>query len=214
MLCQFYVFWWVDKRHIQIKIEHPDNTGFLSLLDFKIQISLTYKICTSFQKKPTTKNFLVHFKSALPFCTKTNYIRNEIKQIHNRCSEEKDKITNTAHFKTPSETITWHLNNKKSQKQHKTSNTCFLKLPYLSEIITKEIHRVYIFLKVEELYCELNYYDQKFLLKKEKCTLYPCSWGYNNYADAYFQSSWEDEALDETLSSVKSTYVTCKTHSG
>ena len=40
------------------------------------------------------------------------------------------------------------------------------------------------------------------------------SWGYNNYADAYFQSPWEDVALEMTVSSVKSTDVTCKTHSG
>ena len=31
-------------RHIQFKIEHLDNTGSLSLLDFKMQISPTGKI--------------------------------------------------------------------------------------------------------------------------------------------------------------------------
>ena len=35
--------------------------------------------------------------------------------------------------------------------------------------------------------------------------------GYNNYADAYLQSSWEDVAQEVTVSSVKSTDVTCKT---
>ena len=34
-----------------------------------------------------------------------------------------------------------HLNNKKSRKLHRPSNTCFLKLPHFSEIITKEIRR-------------------------------------------------------------------------
>ena len=63
-------------RYIQSKIEHRDNTGFY--------------------RKPTTKNLFVHFKSALSVNAKTNYIRNEIKRIHNRCSEEKDKITHTA----------------------------------------------------------------------------------------------------------------------
>ena len=38
--------------------------------------------------------------------------------------------------------------------------------------------------------------------------LYPCTWGDNNYA--YFKSSWEDVALEETVSSIKSTDVTCK----
>ena len=39
-------------------------------------------------------------------------------------------------------------------------------------------------------------------------------WGYDNYTDVYFQSSWEDMALEVTMSSVKSTDVTYKTHSG
>ena len=43
---------------------------------------------------------------------------------------------------------------------------------------------------------------------------YPCPWGYYNYADAYFVSTWEDMALEVTVSAVKNTDVTCKTHSG
>ena len=51
-------------------------------------------------------------------------------------------------------------------------------------------------------------------LKKENVHLYPYPWGYNNnYVDAYFQCSWEDVALEVTVSSVKSTDVICKTHS-
>ena len=73
------------------------NTGSLSPLDFKMQISPTGKIYTSFIEKPPLKNLFVHFKSALQLSAETNYIRNEIKQIHNRCSEEKDTITCTAH---------------------------------------------------------------------------------------------------------------------
>ena len=52
------------------------------------------------------------------------------------------------------------------------------------------------------------------LPKKENAHLYPCPWHYNNYADVYFQSSWEDVALEVTVSSVKSTDVICKTRSG
>ena len=84
--------------HIQFKIEHPDNTGSLSLLDFKMQISPTGKIYTSFYGKSTTKNLFGHFRSALPLSAYINYIRNEIKRIHNKFSEEKDKITHSAHF--------------------------------------------------------------------------------------------------------------------
>ena len=86
------------------------------------------------------------FKSALPLNAKANYIRNEIKRIHTRCSEEKDKIIHTAHIINTlrnndfSTSIQRHLNNK-AQKLHTPSNICFLKLPHFSEIITKEIQR-------------------------------------------------------------------------
>ena len=111
-------------RHIQFKIKHPDNTGSLIFLDFKMQISPTGKIYTSFYRKLTTKNLFVHFKSALPLSAKTNYIRKEIKRIYNRCCKEKDKITHTAHFVNAfgnndyPTSITRHLNNTKSRKLH------------------------------------------------------------------------------------------------
>ena len=44
--------------------------------------------------------------------------------------------------------------------------------------------------------------------------LFPYHLGYNNYTDVYFQSSWEDVALEVTVSSVKSTVVTFNKHSG
>ena len=59
-------------RHIQFKIEPPDNTRSLSLLDFKMQFLSTGKIYSRFYTKPTTKNLFVHFKSAHPLSAKTN----------------------------------------------------------------------------------------------------------------------------------------------
>ena len=38
------------------------------------------------------------------------------------------------------------------------------------------------------------------LKKKENVHLFPCPWGYD-YVDVYLQSSWEDVALEVTLSS-------------
>ena len=50
-------------------------------------------------------------------------------------------------------------------------------------------------------------------LKKENVDQYRWPWGHNNYTDAYLKSSWEDVALEVTVSTVKNTDVTCKTHS-
>ena len=47
------------------------------------------------------------------------------------------------------------------------------------------------------------------LFKKENVHLYLCLWGYNNYADAYFQPFWEDVDLKVIVSPVKSMDVTC-----
>ena len=81
-------------RHIQFKIEHPDDIKSLPLLNFKMQITPISKIYTSFYRKPTTKNLFVHFKSALPLRAKTNYIKMKFKEF----TKEKDKITRTAPF--------------------------------------------------------------------------------------------------------------------
>ena len=86
-------------RHIQLKIQHPDNTGFILFLDFRIQISSIGKIYTSFYWKLIIKDLFVHLKLAFPLSAKTNYIENKIKRIHNICHGEKDEITHTAHFK-------------------------------------------------------------------------------------------------------------------
>ena len=103
-------------------------------------------------------------------------------------------------------------------------------------------YAVHFLFQLEESYCELNYHDQKIrrtlardirkqvfagyfgldnsihnlfpLFKKGNVHIHPCLWGYNNRGDAYSQSSWENVALEVTMSSVKCTDVTCKTHSG
>ena len=50
--------------------------------------------------------------------------------------------------------------------------------------------------------------------QKGKKNIFPCPWGYDNYADAYFHSSLEAMALEFTVCPVKSMDVTYKTHSG
>ena len=168
------------------KVEHPDNTESQSLLDFRIQISPTGKIYTSFNRKPTTKDLFVHFKSALPLSAKTNYIRKEIKRIQYSCCEDKDKITHTAHFINTLKindyltSISRHLNNNKSRKLHTPSYTCFLNLPHFSEIITKEIRRA---IHKGALDIQLSHYRsslRQYLAKKKNnntvttCTLANC----------------------------------------
>ena len=57
-------FFNIDK-HIKFKIEHPDNTGFLSLLDFRIQISSIGKIYTGFYRKPLCVSISTQCQSKL-----------------------------------------------------------------------------------------------------------------------------------------------------
>ena len=92
-------------RHIQFKIDNPDNTGSLTLLDFKMQISPTGKIYTSFYRKPSTKNLFVSFKSA--FHTVTNQITLETKLNEFTIDAAKGKSNlHTLHtLQTPTETM-------------------------------------------------------------------------------------------------------------
>ena len=110
-----------------------------------------------------------------------NYIRNEIKRIYNRCSEGKDKITHTTHFINTlrnndySTSITQHLNNKKSRKLHPPTDTCFLRLPHFSEIISKEIRRA---IYQEGLNIQLAHSgpsQRQYLTKKNNNTITTCT---------------------------------------
>ena len=119
------------------------------------------------------------------------YIRNEIKRIYNRSSEEKDKITHTIHFINTLKNnnypilFTWHLNYNKSRKLQTPSNTCFLKLPHFSEIITKEIRSA---IYTKGLDVQLAHYPpslREYLTKKNNhtvttFTLVHCSIRYPN----------------------------------
>ena len=80
-------------RHIQFKREHPDNIESLSLLDFTMQISTTASI-----ENPPLITYLWISKQNIHSVPKQISLKNEIKRIHNRFSEEKDKITHAAHF--------------------------------------------------------------------------------------------------------------------
>ena len=71
--------------------------------------------------------------------------------------------------------IIQHLNNKKSQKLHTPSNTCFLKLPHFSEIITKEICRA---IYKEGLDIQLAHSGAslcQYLMKKNNNTITTCT---------------------------------------
>ena len=148
---------------------------------FKIQISPTGKIYTGFYRKPTTRNLFIHFKSALPLSAKKKiYIRNKVRWIPNRCSEKKDKNTHTAHLKNTLRTNDYptsilKINKKKLRKLHTPSNTCFLKLPHFSKMITKEIRRV---IYKEGLDIQLAYSGpslRQYLTKKNNNTVTTCS---------------------------------------
>ena len=112
-------------------------------------------------------------------------MRNEIKRIHNRWRDEKDKITLTTLFINTLRnndypiSITRHLNNYKSRKLHTPANTCFRKLPHFREIITKEIRRA-IYKEEVDIQMANSGTSRQYLTNKKKntvtaCTLANCS---------------------------------------
>ena len=73
--------------NIKFEIEHPDHKNSLNLLDFNIKLNGTAPPIFSFYKKPALRDIFLHYNSALPTSMKQNVISNELKRIHDRCSE-------------------------------------------------------------------------------------------------------------------------------
>ena len=88
---------------------------------------------------------------------------------------------------------------------------CWWDLIRSKQLSSGSVYRAYVFAGFSG-HCN-SIHNIFALLKKENVALFPLSWGHNKYADEYFQSSWGDVALEVTVSSVKDTGVTYKTHS-
>jgi len=172
-------------ENIHFTIEHPDRTGALSLLDFRLKILDKGKIHTEFYKKPASRDLFVHHKSALPLGAKTGYIKNELTRIRDKCSSRQDQITHTTHFMSilkangyPT-SVTKRLKQTEGPTGHITSNTCFLRLPHFNESITAAIRKA---IRKEGLDIQLAHYGPSLRRQLSKnqhkntnnCTLANC----------------------------------------
>ncbi|XP_014773228.1 uncharacterized protein LOC106871340 [Octopus bimaculoides] len=61
---------------IQFTLEHPNNTGSLSLLDFQLKITEEEEIHTEFYRKAASRDMFVQYSSALSLGVKIGYARN------------------------------------------------------------------------------------------------------------------------------------------
>ncbi|XP_052831170.1 uncharacterized protein LOC128250360 [Octopus bimaculoides] len=67
--------------NINFTIEHPDITGSLSLLDFKLNITEEGENHTKFYRKAASTDMFVQYNSAFPLGAKIGYARNELLRI-------------------------------------------------------------------------------------------------------------------------------------
>ena len=174
----------VDKN-IRFDMEHPDNTGTLPILDFRLKILGKAGIHTEFYRKPSSTDLFVHHKSALPHGAKIGYIRNEVARIRSKCSREEDQITHTTHFKATLNangypaSFTKRMRHTSNPRHHTPSNTCFLRFPHFNEKITAAIRRA---IKKEGLDIQIAHYGPSLRRKLSKnqnktttaCTLANC----------------------------------------
>ena len=122
-----------------------------------------------------------HFHSAPKQIT----LEIKLNKFYNRCFDEKYKIIHTAHFINTLRNNDYPTSiarrlDKKSRKLLTPSNTCFLKLPHFSEIITKEIRQA---IYKEGFDIQLAHFRpslRQYLTKKNNntvttCTLAHCS---------------------------------------
>lgn len=144
--------------HIKFEIEKPvikPESKTLSLLDFTVTITNKGSSEFEFYKKKAKKPVFVHHNSALPKHAKLNMIKNERKQIHQRCSTQQTKRKHNEEFNNvlyaPMDIHSmWltSLNHPFQLNQHYPHNMdktewLYFHTPYISDAIDYKLKRMF-----------------------------------------------------------------------
>ena len=177
----------MNEQHSSIRfdLELPNDRGVLNLLDFSVQVTQDGEASFDFYKKEAKKPLFVNYTSALPTTTKRAIIRNEVRRISARSSNNKDCENNILRFKDvlklngyPSEFIDRTTKNiPPSRRQQSDKHFFYLRLPFLSDYVNSRIARIF---KKYDLPVRVYHRSNKlrYALKKrynKECTLPNCS---------------------------------------
>ena len=135
---------------IQFELELPNAGNKLSLLDFTVDLSNRSPIFT-FYKKSARKNLFMNYSSGLPTRMKESTIRNEVKRIRDRSTEERDSERDLKEFKRILRLNGYNNkfidNNMRTQRTRQQSEnnrpTFYLSLPFISDAVDRKIKRVF-----------------------------------------------------------------------
>ena len=132
---------------IQFTVDVPEHNAAISFLDIEIKIvnrGIEYK----WHVKPCHSNNSLRKNSWIPNFMKTNYVRNSIKTVMDRCSNEKLCEEALSKLDNRFEQNGYHnvKLDQKIKKSEKNGNNprdkCYLKLNFVSDSLNRKIKRI------------------------------------------------------------------------
>ena len=136
---------------IKFELEHPDDDNTLRLLDFGITINADATAHFDFYKKKAKRDIFVNARSALPWSSKMNIIRNEKQRIRERCSshtrEEQhlktfDEVLNKNGY--PRQVVAACDNQPRRRKQKRENgNVLYFHMPFVSDRLNQKVRRIF-----------------------------------------------------------------------
>ena len=171
------------RKCIKFEIEHPDQNNAISLLDFNVKIN-DGQVSFCFYKKLAKKNTFPHAKSAIPQECKQNAIRNELKRIEERCTQEDERRKQVQLFEErllvrgydDPKALT---KTRRRRSEAKRTDWLYMEFPFINDNIHRRVKRIFqsaklpvrIFSKNRNLRSRLRQSAQR----SQKCTLKECS---------------------------------------
>jgi len=136
-------------EYIKFKIEHPDSTNSIRLLDFCLTIDNDGDFNFCFYRKAAKKNTFPHARSALPMEIKKAAIHNELERISQRCSTATDKIRETSKFvgevksRGYGEIKEKPTRVRRQKRDPNDSDSCFFQFPFINDSSHHAIKRIF-----------------------------------------------------------------------
>ena len=134
-------------QHIRFEIEHPDEDGVLSLLDFKLCVSGQSPSIQPYNKTFKSSIFVAG-DTALPSRTKRKILTNEWRRLRNRCQTTEDmvkcreifleKLMRNNHQDIPFLSL---FDTHRTTSPHTDPHTFYLSIPFINDEVNTMIKR-------------------------------------------------------------------------
>jgi len=178
-----------DQAHeIKFEIEHPeekDGLRSLALLDFSLSMDENGKSSFTFHKKAAKRAIFPHFSSAIPSNAKNACIRNEVRRISDRCSEDQDRNNKLHDFQKilsnrgyPNDTVEKARKWRGRHRERENEDIVFFRVPFFSDSIQWKLKKIFKEAELPVVLCSKSVTLRDKLRRKDggttKCDLKDC----------------------------------------